>query len=180
MGTAREPASVKLFLAAMYRDENVLTYALDICIKEFGNIDMKYGPVEVSTYTNYYDREMEKGIRKCYMTFEKLVQRDDLVNIKTSTNKIEESSMKKNKRTVNLDPGYLTTDKLILASTKDFYHRVYLEKGIYAEVTLHFRKGIYRFFSWTYPDYKNKELQEFLMKVRDKLVKEARDIERES
>ena len=112
------------------------------------------------------------------MTFEKLIRREEISTIKTFTNDVEKSLLKKNKRTVNLDPGYLTNDKLILATTKDFYQRIYLDNGIYAEVTLHYRKGKYRFFSWTYPDYKEKELQEFLVKARDGLVKEIRDVKK--
>ena len=170
MGKTIDPAPVKLFLAVMYRDENVLKSALDNCIKEYGTIDKRFGSLEVSAYTDYYDKEMGKGIQKMYMTFEKLINRDELVSIKTFTNEIEKSFAKNGKRPVNLDPGYLANDKLVLASTKDFFHRIYLGKGIYGEVTLHFRKGVYRVFSWTFPDYKEKELQRFLMQVRSELV----------
>lgn len=156
----------------MYTDENVMQHALDTCIEKFGTIDYQFGPIKVSVYTDYYDKEMGEGIYKKYMTFEKLIRREEISTIKTFTNSIEKSLLEKDKRTVNLDPGYLTNDKLILATTKDFYHRIYIKKGIYAEVTLHLRKGQYRFFSWTYPDYKEKEVQEFLMKARDILVKE--------
>lgn len=174
MGKAIDPAPVKLFLAVMYRDEKVLKSVLDKCIKVYGAIDMNFGPLEVSAYTNYYDKEMGKGIKKSYMTFDTLINRDGLVGIKTFTNKIEKSFMKNGKRTVNLDPGYLANDKLVLASTKDFFHRIYLDKGIYAEITLHFRRGVYRFFSWTFPDYREKELQRFLMQARSELVKKIR------
>lgn len=174
MGIEKEPLPVKLFLAVMYTDDCIMKDALERCIKKFGNIDKKFGPLNVSDYTDYYDKEMGKGIKKSYMTFDTLINRDELVGIKTFTNKIEKSFIKNGKRPVNLDPGYLANDKLVLASTKDFFHRIYLDKGIYAEITLHFRRGVYRFFSWTFPDYREKELQRFLMQVRSELVKKIR------
>ena len=174
MGVAKEPSKAKLFLAVMYTDKTVMQSAIDTCIKKFGSIDFEFGPLEVSAYTDYYNEEMGQGIQKKYMTFEKFIRREEISTIKAYTNDIEKGVVINDKRTVNLDPGYLTNDKLILATTKDFYHRIYLNNGIYAEVTLHFRKGRYRFFSWTYPDYKEKELQKFLMKARDKLVKRLR------
>ena len=70
------------------------------------------------------------------------------------------------KRPVNLDPGYLEHSKVILASTKNFYHRMYLCRGIFGEVTMHFRNGAYEFFPWTYPDYKSPEYQKFFLELR--------------
>jgi hypothetical protein len=75
---------------------------------------------------------------------------------------------------VNIDPGYIARDKLVLATTKDFFHRLYLGKGIYGEVTLHFQKGAVRHFSWTYPDYRDKGVQDFLIKVRAELAGKIR------
>ncbi len=175
MGIAQKPPPVKLFLAAMYRDEAVLEEILGLFIRKFGTVEKKYGPLEVASYTNYYDREMGKGLKKYYMTFSQLIQRDDLPAIKMFTNELESNSLQDENRLVNFDPGYLSIDKLILASTKDFFHRIYLSQGIYAEVTLHYRKGRYRYFSWTYPDYKDKEVQRFLEKVRAPLVKELKN-----
>ncbi|HET9942723.1 MAG TPA: DUF4416 family protein, partial [Terriglobia bacterium] len=70
------------------------------------------------------------------------------------------------KRPVNLDPGYLENSKIVLASTKNFYHRIYLGRGIFGEVTMHFRNGAFEFFQWTYPDYKSPEYQAFFMELR--------------
>jgi hypothetical protein len=70
------------------------------------------------------------------------------------------------KRPVNLDPGYVENAKVVLASTKNFYHRIYLGRGIFAEVTMHFRNNTFQFFPWTYPDYQSREYQEFFLRVR--------------
>lgn len=179
MGISKVPVSTKLFLAIMYVDEAIMEKALNKCIEKFGTIDKKFGPLEVSAYTDYYDKEMGKGIKKYYITFEKLIKRSNLSSIKIFTNKIEKKYLNKGNRTVNLDPGYITNDKLVLATTKDFFHRIYLDNGIYAEVTLHFRKGRYRYFSWTYPDYKETEVQKFLEQARVQLVRKIRNLTKE-
>ena len=95
-------------------------------------------------------------------------------DIKLWTNALEQESAADGKRKTNIDPGYLARDKLVLATTKDFYHRLYLSKGIYGEVTLHFRQGSFRHFSWTYPDYKEEKLHEFLIKARASLAGKIR------
>ena len=70
------------------------------------------------------------------------------------------------KRPANLDPGYIEQAKVVLASTKNFYHRIYLGGGIFGEVTMHFKNNTYQFFPWTYPDYKSKDYQDFFLRVR--------------
>jgi hypothetical protein len=72
-------------------------------------------------------------------------------------------------RPLNLDPGYITLAKLVLASTKDHWHRLYLGRGIYAELTLHFRGGAWRSSDWTYPDYQRADFHQFFMRCRDYL-----------
>jgi hypothetical protein len=174
MGIIQKPLPVKLFLAIMYHNEKERDKALKVCSESFGVVDLRYGPLNVNDYTTYYDKEMGKGLKKSFMTFEKLVDRKKLPDIKTFTNLIEKDFTKGNSRIVNLDPGYITNDKLVLASTKDFYQRIYLDKGIFVEVTLHYRQGRFRYFSWTYPDYKDRKVLQFLENVREKLIRELK------
>jgi hypothetical protein len=105
------------------------------------------------------------------------MDRERLPDVKIFTNEFERERCINGQRMVNVDPGYIARDKLVLASTKDFYHRLYLADGIYGEVTLHFRKGVFRFFSWTYPDYKEPSFLEFLTKARAKYMHEIRETE---
>jgi hypothetical protein len=175
MGTAQKPMPAKLFLAVMYLDDRMKDLSLARFAERFGLPDLQYGPLAVSDFTEYYTAEMGNGIKKVYLTFEKLIERRELSAVKIFTNALEQACAQGSKRIVNLDPGYLTNDKLVLASTKDYFHRVYLDSGIYAEVTVHFRKGKYRFFSWTYPDYKEQGVERLLEQARAKLVKELRD-----
>ena len=117
---------------------------------------------------------MGNGLLKMYMSFAGLIDREVLPDIKVFTNILEREHLAHGRRTINLDPGYIAQDKLVLATTKDFYQRLYLAHGIYGEVTLHFRKGRFRYFSWTYPDYNDPPFLKFLTKARAKLVKELR------
>jgi hypothetical protein len=109
---------------------------------------------------------MGARLKKLYVCFTDLIRREELPSIKLWTNALEEDHACAGRRTVNIDPGYVSRDKLVLATTKDFFHRLYLGRGIYGEVTLHFQKGAFRHFSWTYPDYREKDVQEFLIKAR--------------
>ncbi len=175
MGHALEPEKAKLFAAVLFSDHEELGKALKLLTRKFGSIDYTYGPIPFVQST-YYNKEMGKGLHKAYYCFETLVDRDALARIKRSTNTLENKFTTDERRRVNIDPGYISRDKLILASTKDFFHRVYLRGGVFAEVTLHFRKGKYRYFSWTYPDYREPEFCSFLEKARARLVKQLRTL----
>jgi hypothetical protein len=174
MGCAQRPLPVKPFLAALFQPGVDLEKVLDPLKAEFGQIDRSYGPVPFG-FSDYYADEMGNGLLKSYYIFATLIDREALPAKKNFTNSIEAQNRILEKRSINLDPGYLARDKLVLATTKDFYHRLYLSDGIYGEVTLHFRKGEFRHFSWTYPDYKDPAFLEFLTKARAGYMHEIRE-----
>lgn len=170
MGEAIEPYKVKLFLAIMYHTQEAREKALSKFFSRYGDPERGAVTLEVNKFTKYYDGEMGIGLKKDYIVMEKLIDRTTLPDIKEFTNQIEEDFSKNGMRIVNLDPGYISRDKLVLASTKNFFQRVYLTKGIYAEITMHYRRGRFRYFSWTYPDYKNPDVIRILEKARAQLV----------
>jgi hypothetical protein len=174
VGTATTPDKIKPFAAITFAPEARVAEVTSALVRFFGPVDFSYGPVPFD-FTDYYGDEMGKGLTKMYLTFETQAEREALADVKVFTNDLERRYAAKGRRTVNIDPGYIAADKLVLASTKDFYHRVYLSQGIFAEVTLHYRKGIYRFFSWTFPDYREPAFLEFLQRVRARYVKTVRD-----
>jgi hypothetical protein len=169
MGTPQKPAPVKLFAGIMFDEQFAIDRVLDEMEKRFGAAEYRFGPVPFS-WTDYYAEEMGGRCKKIYVCYETLIAREILPSIKLWTNNIEQNHAEAGKRKVNIDPGYIARDKLVLATTKDFYHRLYLGQGIYGEVTLHFRQGCFRHFSWTYPDYKEETFHEFLIKARASLV----------
>ncbi|UCC80366.1 MAG: DUF4416 family protein [Candidatus Zixiibacteriota bacterium] len=157
---------VKLICAALFFPTADLDSAVADLENLFGKIDHK-SPIYDFTFTDYYNDEMGKGLKKFFLSFENLIMPDQLADIKNSTNKIEAKYSAEGKRTVNLDPGYLEESKLILASTKNFSHRIYLKDGIWAELTLSYASGKFVTHPWSYPDYQTELVYDFLRKVRD-------------
>ncbi len=126
-----------------------------------------FGPVDFSSISKYYDEEMGAGIRKYYAYFNRIIDPSDLKNDKMISNRIEDGMKRSGKRTVNFDIGCIELSKLILASTKNFYHRIHLGGGIYAEVTLFYKDKHFEAFPWTYPDYKLPDVRAFVQKARE-------------
>lgn len=171
MAESKTPTNAVLFLGVMYRDENLLIEVIEEFKKEFGTVYDRCDPINFSDLTDYYDEEMGEGINKVYLIFEAPITRERLAEIKMYTNSLEQKYAMNGDRIVNLDPGYITADKFVLASAKDYTHRIYLDLGIYAEVTLTFKRDKIRFFSWTYKDYLEAEVQDLLFAGRDYCVK---------
>ncbi|MDR0306744.1 MAG: DUF4416 family protein [Chitinispirillales bacterium] len=172
MGIIQKPLETKLFAAVMYAQPFDLQSCLRQLVSSYGEIERFYGPLFFS-WSDYYEGEMGCNLLKYYAVFKEPFDRSRLAAVKNHTNELEKIFSQDGKRVVNIDPGYLAKDKLVLASTKDFYHRLYLGDGIFGEVTLHFRKGIFRYFSWTYPDYQEPTFLEFLKTARSDLAGET-------
>jgi hypothetical protein len=102
--------------------------------------------------------------------FKNMIAQSDLAGIKNTTNAIEQEFAQKDKRRVNIDPGYMLRERFVLASGKNFSHRIYIGENIYADLTLIYSKGDFRAMPWTYPDYQSPEMKEFLLRVRTKYV----------
>lgn len=173
MGIPGKPDPVKPLIGIMYDERFETAPVLHTLQTRFGDTEYVYGPVDF-TWTDYYAPEMGGRLKKLYICYSKLIERTELPDIKLWTNVLEQESAADGKRKINIDPGYVARDKLVLATTKDFFHRLYLGKGIYGEVTLHFRQGSFRHFSWTYPDYKETKLHDFLILARASLVGQIR------
>jgi len=121
------------------------------------------------TYTTYYNNEMGPGIRRQMAGFLNPVALETLPDIKLRTNQIEIGLSSKGKRRVNIDPGLLSPERFVLATGKNFTHRIYLRDGIYADLTLIYEKGGYRPLPWTYPDCRESEFLHYLQVLRKKL-----------
>jgi hypothetical protein len=168
MATIRQFNPVKLFIGVLISHSKLVPNVQERLLAAFGSIDHR-SPVIPFDFTNYYEAEMGDIIDRVFFSFERLIEADQLPEIKRETNRIEEELaplFQSVKRPVNLDPGYIEQAKVVLASTKNFYHRIYLGQGIFGEVTMHFKNNTYQFFPWTYPDYQSKEYHEFFLKVR--------------
>ena len=152
MGTAREPQPVKLVVSLLTGELGLLGRARESLSAVFGAVDFasELLPFE---HTDYYAAEFGPGLQRQIITFEQLIPPMTLPAIKRQTNDLEWSFAEADRRRINVDPGYLSLNKLVLATTKDHAHRLYLGHGIYGEVTLSYQRGHFRPWPWTYPDY---------------------------
>ncbi len=119
-------------------------------------------------YTAYYESEFGSPLYRRLLTFETLIDQQELAIIKLTTNRLEQTYSRNHRRRVNIDPGYLLYERFVLASGKNFCHRIYIGHCIYADLTLIYRKGTYETLPWTYPDYADQPIGSFLEQVRKK------------
>ena len=173
MGQIYPSQPVLLIVAACSRYASALAWARQQMPRHFGEVLLESDSFPF-TETDYYLQSMGADLHKQFLAFATKVDPATLAAIKHQTNRWEaryaEQSEHPESRPLNLDPGYITRAKLVLASTKDHAHRIYLQDGIYAEVTLSFRKGAWRSFDWTYPDYRRADFQNFFTRCREQLV----------
>jgi len=172
MGQIHSSQPVLLIVALCSRYTQALSWAHQRLTHHFGEVLLASETFSF-TETDYYTRSMGTNLQKQFLAFTSLVDPATLPTIKGQTNGWESQYAELSKhpelRPLNLDPGYITRAKLVLASTKDHAHRIYLQEGIYAEVTLNYRKGKWRSADWTYPDYRRSDFQNFFTRCRDQL-----------
>jgi hypothetical protein len=168
MSQPREPYPAKLIIRFLFSDPGAQRQALNALVSDFGPMDF-LSMSGAFPYTTYYDNEMGKGIHRQTAGFLNVVAPESLPDVKLRANAIEASLSCDGKRQVNIDPGFLSAERFVLATGKNFTHRVYLRDGIYADLTLVYQKGAYRPLLWTYPDYREPEFLHYLEVFRKKL-----------
>jgi len=179
MAEIKTPVPVKLICGVIAADEEVLSAALRELASVYGKIDCE-SPVIPFDFTDYYEREMGKNLIRRFAAFHNLIDPGALPDIKINTNNIEKKIAavfsETSARPVNLDPGYISASKLVLATVKDFSHRIYLRDGIYGEITLSFKGGAFTHMEWTFPDYRTRPYKEFFEKVRSIYMRQLKDL----
>jgi hypothetical protein len=166
VGKVKRHQPVKLVIGFIFQEENVLRKTKSLLERKFGKIDYT-SQILAFTHTEYYAAEFGKDLKRQFIAFRKLISPKNLAKIKVTTNKIEQKLSCQGLRLINIDPGYLDMAKLILASTKDYRHRIYLNHGIYAEVTLFYENKGFRSWEWTYPDYKTADYLAIFNQIRE-------------
>jgi hypothetical protein len=175
MGQPKLALDVKLFIAVTFNHNEVFEKIKLILGEKFGVVDT-LSAIYDFTYTQYYAKEMGVNLKKQFLGFENLIRPEILPDIKLMTNEIEGQFSQENRRPVNIDPGYLTAAKVVLATTKNFDHRIYLGKGIYGDVHLRYRGSKFIMNEWTYPDYRDMIVIDFFARLRKKYMKEYRKV----
>ncbi len=193
MATPKAPPA-SIFMAAIFsQSDEVIVSVSQECQRLWGNIALT-SPSFDHSETSYYEREMGAGLRKQFVVFDGVFDPAELADRKLASNAIEDRAAAQNRagcspppsslqmvvanlnvaRPVNIDPGYITLTKLVLASAKDRAHRIYLNHGIYAEECLYYLGGEWHSRPWTYPDYQRADFQDFFSQAREMLKSQLR------
>lgn len=177
MGATEAFEGEKLIIGFIYPTEEVYQKALKIMIEKFGPIDFELEEFSFSKeYSSYYDGELGgEGLRRI-VSFERLVDPSEQADIKIYTNSVEATFTGGGGRQVNLDPGFMSHGRLLLATTKKTGFRIPLKDGIYSELTLFYARGDWRKLPWTYRDYQSERVQKFLTKVRKKYLAQRAEL----
>jgi len=177
MWEIKQPEPVKLVCGILASDRDCLEAALAALKEQFGPFDLQ-SEVWPFTQTTYYRSEMGSNILRQFVAFSELRSPGALAEAKHRTNALEQQLAQSldhaYPRPVNLDPGFIEPSKLVLASTKNFSHRIYIGKNIYAEVTLVVDKGQWSLMRYTYPDYHQACYWAYFESVRIRLMEQLK------
>jgi hypothetical protein len=174
MGKPRVPRLVKLICGLISAERDLLNRTRQILSRELGPID-SVSDVWAFDQTDYYEAEMGCDLLRQFVAFERLVSPESLAAVKHETNAIEARLAEEClalgvERPVNIDPGYVAVNKLVLATTKDASHRVSIGQRMYAEVTLRWVSGAWEVQAWTYPDFRQGHYDAYFEGLRAEIV----------
>jgi hypothetical protein len=173
VGQIHPPLPVKLIVPMLAAQGEAFQHAEEMLVERYGPLD--YRSIDLPfDFTDYYTAELGTGILRRFLAFRDLIDPGEIAGIKVHTNELEQALADGQTRAVNLDPGYICGGKLVLATTKDQSHRIYLGHGIYAEVTLTYRARAFRPLPWTYPDYASPGYHKVFNLIRDLYMAQLR------
>lgn len=175
----QEAKKVKLISSLFSPEEELLEKVIKQMEGYFGPVDWVSERL-VFDRTRYYAREMGWPLHRRFISFSNLVAPGAIADIKLATNRIENEHLADKRRRVNIDPGYISLERLVLATGKNYVHRIYLGKGIYGDLTLIFHGGTFKPVAWTYPDYAEEKLIGYFNMVRSRYLQLLREEERKA
>jgi hypothetical protein len=178
MSIPREAKGVRLIMSLFSREGELIENVIKKMERYFGPVSWTSENL-IFNRTRYYEREMGWPLQRRFIAFSELIKPDSIVDIKLMTNKIEKDHIIDNKRSINIDPGYISLERLVLATGKNYIHRIYLRKGIYADLTLIFHSGTFMPLAWTYPDYSDEKVIACFNALRDDYLQKLRGKEGE-
>lgn len=169
MSSPTPPPPATLILSVLSAKWELFWPALADRLEEiFGPVDYISEPIAFNR-TAYYDREFGAPLSRRILGFERQVPQDALADVKLAANALENDLRGEDgRRIVNLDPGLITAERLVLATGKNFTHRIYLGKAVFADLTLIYQKGDWKALPWTFPDYDSPEIRAVLTQLRQR------------
>ncbi len=174
MSSPRESEPVKLIASLFSPEKDLVEAVVDELSGPFGPVDWISRECFFDR-TRYYEREMGWPLHRRFVSFERLIHPEDIVDTKLRTNECEQKYLRGKTRRINIDPGYISAERLVLATGKNYVHRIYLSRGIYADLTLVFHKGHFETLPWTFKDYAEPWIREELRKVRETYMGERKE-----
>jgi hypothetical protein len=163
-----------LFSSLYGIDHKSIISGIEEMVASFGRLEYLSELVKFNQ-TDYYETEIGKGLVRRFAAFSDLIGPERLPEIKNRTNMIEKNLSKNGKRTVNIDPGLISAERVVLATGKNYSHRIYLGKGIYADLTLIYKGGEFVPLGWTYPDYASSKILEMLTILRARYMEKVKN-----
>jgi len=164
---------VSLMIGVLYSDQILLQKAEKLLMQCYGDVDYQSQDFDFNI-SNYYIPEMGPWIQRRFLSFKRLISPETIATIKLETNEIENALALDGQRKVNLDPGYLDYDKLVLASAKYNAQKIHLSKGIWADLTLRYEKGAFYPFPWSFPDFKSGQYNTDFLEMRVRYKKKLK------
>jgi hypothetical protein len=173
MRVPKAPEPAKLIVGIFLKNKTLSVSVANALMDLFGPSDTvsSWFPFDLTTY---YKDEMGAPLFRRMFSFQRMINRSTLSEIKHQTIELEQQHVHKGKRMVNIDPGYISREHVALATGKNFAHRIYIGGGIFADLTLIYSKGAFQKLPWTYPDYFRKSMTDYLKKVRQKYVNDLK------
>ena len=173
MSDPYEAEDVKLISSLFSPQKQLIDKVVSELEEIFGPTDW-ISPELLFDRTKYYAREMGWPLHRRFISFKNLIRPEDIAGIKLKTNRVENRYLEDEKRRINIDPGYISLERMILATGKNYTHRIYLAGGIYADLSLIFHRGSFRPLKWTYMDYAEPEIIGYFNDVRERYKKRIR------
>ena len=174
MAHRKAPELVKAFVAVLGSDDQRMEAAVEALVPAWGPLDLRSQTFSFG-HTDYYEAEMGADLRRQFFAFERLVDPGLLPDLKDQAAQLEDELAKDGRRPVNLDPGYLDYNKLVLASYKFGGQKIYLRDGVYADMVLLYDKGRFEPFLWTFPDFKGQDYEQVLQQLRRRYKQQRRE-----
>jgi hypothetical protein len=158
----------KLIVGIIYSDKELFEEVKKVLEEKFSKIEdsVSYD----FNFTKYYEDEMGPNLKKDILIFEQEIKEEQLAEIKSYTNSLEDNYRINNNRKINIDPGYLTKEELILASNKKSNYKAEIGKNIYSHLILRFENSKCVNTTRTYPGYRTEKVQSFLTRIVKKMV----------
>ncbi len=177
MAEIKQPQKAFAFIGLIYVPCAKVDAVLEKLSSVVGNVALRSDTLQF-THTTYYNQEMGDELVRQWCVFNRLIDPDLLIDLKHHTNRLEKTTLNEHGgRNINIDPGLLSMNNVVLVSTKNYAHRIHYGRGIYAEVTLLYQGRTFKPLDWTYPDYREQTAIDFFCSAREILKQKIKGVD---